>query len=304
VEKALLFRDGNKYRISFNGKNIFFSKSKSWLLESYERKFLASDIAKELKIKILPEIVDSTDKRDGVVVQTGSEVQVSTIPVNDRFEFLENLVGMVITNLCHSMIVTGEGGLGKTFTVRKTLKSLGLEDDVDYKWISGFSTPKSLYRLLHDYRDKILIFDDCDSVFRDQAGENLLKAALDDKPVRKISWLSERQGELEPEFEFTGRVIFISNIPMPKFSQTLKSRSMMVDLNMTFSEKIDRMLHIARDIVPAASKGIIDEAMNFAIEHGERMSDFNFRTLEKIIKIRMGGGEKWENMAKYMTGIR
>jgi hypothetical protein len=44
--------------------------------------------------------------------------------VADRFEFVEALSSMVATGKSPSAIITGEGGIGKTFTVMKTLRSL------------------------------------------------------------------------------------------------------------------------------------------------------------------------------------
>ena len=41
--------------------------------------------------------------------------------VNERFDFLESLTEMVLNGEANSLIVVGEGGLGKTFTVLHTL---------------------------------------------------------------------------------------------------------------------------------------------------------------------------------------
>ena len=48
--------------------------------------------------------------------------------INERFEFVENLVQMIASNLTPSAVITGEGGLGKTYTVNKTLVASGLKD--------------------------------------------------------------------------------------------------------------------------------------------------------------------------------
>src|SRR5210317_1000086 len=48
--------------------------------------------------------------------------------INTRFSFVEKLVTMVASKVQASAVITGEGGLGKTFTVRKTLADMGLED--------------------------------------------------------------------------------------------------------------------------------------------------------------------------------
>ena len=48
--------------------------------------------------------------------------------INQRFGFVEKIVGMVATGVQPSTVITGQGGLGKTYTVMKTLKANGLED--------------------------------------------------------------------------------------------------------------------------------------------------------------------------------
>ena len=230
---------------------------------------------------------------------------VSKFSINEKFEFLEDLVTMTLApkSEVFSMIVTGEGGLGKTHTVRKMLRENRRVEDSDYKMISGFATPKALYRLMYENLDKTLVFDDCDSVFKDPDSANLLKAALDDKKVRRVSWLSERiDEELPNEFDFTGRVIFISNIPMDNFPSTIKSRSMMIDLTMTMADKIERMRKIVfeDDFLPDFDLEVKCEALDFLIEKADDAKDLNLRTLGKVAKIRNGATRNWKNMAEYM----
>ena len=51
--------------------------------------------------------------------------------INTRFSFVEKLVTMVAAGVQPSAVITGEGGLGKTFTVVKTLESAGFKDISD-----------------------------------------------------------------------------------------------------------------------------------------------------------------------------
>ena len=47
-----------------------------------------------------------------------------TFNINQRFQFLNDLTTMVVNNTTPSLIVTGEGGLGKTHSVTETIKSI------------------------------------------------------------------------------------------------------------------------------------------------------------------------------------
>ena len=64
----------------------------------------------------------------------------------------------------------------------------------------------ALYRALYENRASLLIIDDCDSVLTDKTALNILKSALDDKPVRVISYLTMKEKTGLPlSFEYTGK---------------------------------------------------------------------------------------------------
>jgi len=58
--------------------------------------------------------------------QSFTSEKMQMYDVNQRFSFLESYVRMTAKGFRNSLIITGEGGLGKTYTVEKTLESLGL----------------------------------------------------------------------------------------------------------------------------------------------------------------------------------
>ena len=237
--------------------------------------------------------------------------------INTRFNFVEKLVSMVATRVQASAVITGEGGLGKTFTVRKTLEALGLEDqtalleeaeDGDvienaYITIKGFSTAKGLYRTLYENNGKVIVFDDCDSILKDAVALNILKGALDSYDRRYISWNSEMKesDDLPRSFEFTGQIIFISNMDSDSIDQAVRSRSMMIDLSMTEDQKIDRMEHIALagDFLPEYNAEIKTDALNLLREIKDDCKEISLRTLIAVAKIR-ASNDDWKDLATYM----
>jgi len=142
-----------------------------------------------------------------VIAATTDAVAVaeSEFSINERFEFIENYVSMVADKIQPSVILTGSGGIGKTYTVNKSLKAEGFvdvsnlesfEEGVDlprkhYRVIKGYSTAKALYRILFENKDSVLILDDCDSVFKDADAANVLKSALDSSDERIVCWNAE-----------------------------------------------------------------------------------------------------------------
>lgn len=220
--------------------------------------------------------------------------------INERFDFLKSLTSMVVSNVTPSLIISGEGGLGKTHSVTQTIKASGLEVS-DFVFFKGYSTPRGLYNTLFDNNGKLIIFDDCDSVLEDKVAINILKSALDSYETRQISWLAKmnKSDEYPNQFNFTGRIIFISNKDKSKIDGSILSRSLTVDLSMTPVEKIERMNFIIEDILPDFSLECKMEALEF-LDKNKFVCNLNIRSLIMISKMRTAFPESWENLANYM----
>lgn len=245
-------------------------------------------------------------------VSTSSATPKVDFSINERFDFIEKFVKMVGMGVANSLIVAGPGGLGKTHTVTETLAALGkkemgiADEDGDYIFVKGHSTAKALYRTLFEHNGKIIIFDDCDSVFKDPIGANVLKAALDSYDKRVISWnaeFSERE-DLPNRFEFVGRVIFISNLAMGGMPQALISRSLKCDVTMTMAEKVERITTVVMSaaFMPQYDKTVKKDVVRFIKENADKASDLNIRSAQMVAKIRYemeAIGEEWERVALY-----
>ena len=105
----------------------------------------------------------------------------------DAFQVLPDLVKVVGRGHAHGLMVVGPGGVGKSFTVIETLANDGKVEGQDFIRIPGYSSPAALYNNLHEYNGKVIVFDDCDSIFSDPTGLNILKPVLDTLPQRKVS---------------------------------------------------------------------------------------------------------------------
>lgn len=225
---------------------------------------------------------------------------MATFSINKRFEILTDLTSMVVNNVTPSLIVTGEGGLGKTYTVTKTIEDMGLDNN-NFVFFKGYSTARGLYNTLYDNNDKLIVFDDCDSVLEDKTAINILKSALDSYDKREISWMAKmRKGDEYPQrFEFTGRIIFISNKRKDKFDGAILSRSLVVDLTMTPAEKIERMRTILPNMLTNYKDDVKQDAMSFLDENKETY-DINMRTLIMVAKMRYSFPETWDDLATFM----
>ena len=220
--------------------------------------------------------------------------------INQKFDFLSDLTTMVVTNITPSLIVTGEGGLGKTHSVTATIKDNDV-DESNFMFIKGYSTARGLYNTLYDNNGKLIVFDDCDSVLEDRVALNILKSALDSYEKRTISWSARmNKADVYPQsFDFTGRIIFISNKDKSKIDGAILSRSLTVDLSMTPDEKIERMEYILPNILPDYELEVKKDALKFLSDNKES-DNLNLRTLIMVSKIRSSYEDTWEDLATYM----
>ena len=225
---------------------------------------------------------------------------MATFNINQRFNFLQDLTSMVVMGNTPSLIVTGEGGLGKTHTVTETIKELNLDDN-DWVTFKGYSTARGLYNTLFDHNGKLIVFDDCDSVLEDKVALNILKSALDSYETRQITWMAKmtKSDEYPNQFNFTGRVIFISNKDRSKIDGAILSRSLTVDLSMTPQEKIERMSFILPRILPTVPLDVKVDALNF-LDQNKDSAQLNLRTLIMVSKIRRQFPDTWQDLATYM----
>lgn len=281
---------------------------------------------------------DEFINRNSVVsINAVTEPEVEKFDINTRFMFIEKVVAMVANGVSASALVCGDGGLGKTYTVKKVLDGLGFkdisgmakvkakdsddDDDEDeesdeevpepvvlddncYLQIKGYSTAKGLYRSLFENNGKVLVFDDCDSVLEDKTAKLILKGALDSYDKRIISWNSEmsEDDDLPRSFEFTGQVIFITNKKLSSIDQAIRTRALKVDVSMTLDQKIDRMGFISSspEFLPEYTKAQKNDALEFIRKFKNEASEVSLRTLIEITKIRATAGSDWEPFAEYM----
>jgi len=289
-----------KHVLSLNGKVVSTSAS----LSSVKRKL-------EIMKKAMESAPASLDNDGEKRIETNVKFNINT-----RFSFVEKLVTMICKGIQVSGIITGEGGLGKSYTIMKTLKANNMVDVSDiskfpagsvlgsntFIRVKGYSTAKGLYRTLYENNGRVIVLDDCDSVLVDKVALNLLKGALDSYDERIISWNADMKDEdLPRSFNFTGRVIFISNMAKNQFDQALRTRSMMVDLEMTATQKVERMEYIINsdDFLPEVDIEVKRMALAFIDANKGTIADLSLRTFTTVIKLVVAG-DNWEEMAEYL----
>jgi hypothetical protein len=223
---------------------------------------------------------------------------------------LENLIKMTVSGASNALFIAGRGGIGKTFTVEKVLREIGLADGKGYFKNTGTASAAGIYSLLFKYQNDIVLFDDSDDALKDQESRNMFKAATDTKKVRKLVWNKMGKNVVEPDeyedpqeliddgkiprfFEFTGKVIFISNLKMDKLDPdgAIRTRAFMIEIDPTDAEIYDFMETIVDKIKldggleldSATRKKTVD-----LLRKGKSKQTANLRKLSRALNMQAG----------------
>lgn len=266
------------------------------------RKSLGRKSFDGVALQFEPEIVESDDQIDA--------------RIRERFEILQDLTHATVTGTSRAMIVSGPPGLGKSFTVEKIVERL---DESDYTIVKGFVRATGLYRALHEYSKKgqVVVFDDADSIFFDDAALSLLKAACDTIERRVISWRAETTMKLDDgdtiptSFEFEGSVIFITNMDFDrivdnqaKFHEhvaAMISRAHYVDLSM--KNRRDYLIRIKQVVAEgmladSLTQNQIKQVVDFIEENINSLRELSLRMAIKIASTMKSNPNKWERICR------
>lgn len=237
--------------------------------------------------------------------------------IAERFEILDILTEACMVGNSRSLIVSGPPGLGKSFTVEKTLAEYD-PNGVNHIIIKGYVRATGLIKMLYRFREagQTIVFDDADTIFFDDTSLNLLKAVCDTTENRRVSWLSEgklvdeESGEAIPStFDFEGTVIFISNLDFDAMIEkghriaphlsALISRSHYIDTGLkTRRDYLIRIRQVIRNgMLSNLSDNEREDVLRFIEENSDRLRELSLRMAIKIGNLRKSNS-KWEKLAR------
>lgn len=292
-----------------NTKNVIIQEFENMKVDNFVHKVVPSNNILELEKK---------------VSKSFSSSKIGKMLEGD----LKVMLDGIVNGNSAALILTGTAGIGKTSTIERILGSVyGLKKERDYTSIGGSITPLGIYQTLYDWKDdKIIIFDDIDSVF--QKDSNVLKKALDSYPVRKIDWVSSssqifnpsrmteeeiekslKKGKYPNNFQLTSSVIFITNIPLNKLDKAMVDRCQKMDMTFTEDEILERIKEILPLIkVPISieeKETVLDLILNSG-KNGENKIPLSVRSVENAFKLyvtaKKDGSVDWKKFViKYST---
>lgn len=261
----------------------------------------------------------------------GEARAANAIPYEEQLSDLTKLVKAVARGASNALFVGGAGGTGKTYKVEEALGELGLSDGAGYFKNTTSASASGMYKTLYDYRDSIILFDDCDAVFKDQESRNLLKAATDTKHNRKIAWmknafwiykgnpadLEKNADEMRDDFgedpmddedrkyprffTFSGRIIFISNLQLDQLDPdgALRTRGFVISINPTTDEMLNFMEKIIDTIKLEDGLSLDGETRRKVLDvvkGGMNSDEMNMRKLVRGMNMAAADIPGWESL--------
>ena len=164
--------------------------------------------------------------------------------LEEQQNLLAHHVRLVARGMSVGLFVYGsQGGLGKSRTVLRTLADEGVSPVL----VNSHITPLALYATLyHNRSERVIFFDDVDSIFGSMSHLGLLRSALWGDP-RIVTYGSSQLDDLPGSFIFESRLIFSGNV-IPRRNDAFKavlSRCDIFQLDATQEEVVELMRSIA-----------------------------------------------------------
>lgn len=215
------------------------------------------------------------------------------------FEDIKTLTKFVAQGGSKSLIVCGMGGIGKTYEVTSTLRKIYGEPGDKYTYHSGAKiSPRSFYSAVFRERDMLQVWDEADSILKQDDTVMMLKPALDTSGKPAMEYVTNtlpmtgkneaeirdycaqcdeadtlvytnnpnklKNGEMvfPSKFYFDGQMIFISNMRATEIEDAIKSRSIFLDVYLSATDVMNRMKTIMKAQYPDETDESLNEFFN------------------------------------------
>lgn len=220
-----------------------------------------------------------------------------------------------VANDAWSLLLMGEAGQGKTQGVVDTLNESGI------KWagIKGSTSAIGIYKFFYEHRDHdVIVIDDSDAIFESEEAGNILKAAMDTQPERRITWSKQNTNlqsmGIPSEYVMTARVIIITNKDLEytsgRLSKAQRIMKPVVDRAPMFKTGLPtreweieylRMMFESDSIICFAERGMTGaeqkEIIKFVIDHSDNFNTISFRLLDKVCGFYKEMPDTWKDFS-------
>lgn len=187
-------------------------------------------------------------------------IELSSKTINNKnmkqHNTLREYVKMLTKSDATSLVIKGNGGLGKSYTVMDEIEKLGFKENIHYIYVAGHMTPLQLFNTISKTATleppKLIVFDDIDSLITNKVSIALLKSALGEVRGKRIVSYNSTSSKIDgpTSIDFTGKVIMILNELRQEqaFGKPLLDRCIVFDMALSQDELIEYVEMIIPDI--------------------------------------------------------
>jgi hypothetical protein len=175
-----------------------------------------------------------------------------------------------------------------SFNIEKALK----EQNKEYEKISGHITPLKFVDVLYKNREKIIFFDDAQSIMNSKLGLDLLKAVMiPTNNNKRIVCYNSSTAKLEvpAKFEFNGKIIVAINKIDYQFQSDMlavKDRCFVYDLKFDYNKKIEIIEKLSKLEYADLNQEQRQEVMNWIKANTNKSTKLSFRLWFKLCEIK------------------
>lgn len=190
-----------------------------------------------------------------------------------------------IVNRRHNgLYVWGETGVGKTFSIERTLEEAHARGIRSYRKLEGKCTPVGLFELARDFPDHILFIDDDPMLVQDRLSQQILlhlcgDGRIDPESERNVRNITNIKSKGRERCQFTGSVVITNNVRLANMPvlRALQGRIRTYHFRPTSSELVAMLRHIAEaEESPEVDRDERREICEFVIaecEHSQQQLD-------------------------------
>lgn len=265
---------------------------------------------------VTQDMAQRTEAKVEIEVRSDADIRKDLI---ETFDILGEMTKAVASCVVKGLVVSGPAGIGKTHTVettlRDTLEMLGRLSGRGpmYECISGGISASKLYEKLYEFKDEgqVLVFDDCDGVLYDEDSLNVLKAALDSKKTRRISWNTHShhlaRNDIPSSYDYRGGIIFITNVKFDQVKsarisnhlEAIVSRCHYMDIGIDSArEKIIHIRNVVERNDMLRDYGFTEdekrEVMEYIDQNSKKLRELSLRMVLKISDLRRAMPKNWK----------
>lgn len=158
----------------------------------------------------------------------------------------------VVNRRHNGLYVWGETGVGKTYSIERTLEEAQRQGRRSYRKLEGKCTPIGLFELARDFPDHILFIDDDPMLVQDRLSQQILlhlcgDGRIDPETGRNVRTVTNIKSRGRERCQFTGSVVITNNVRLANMPvlRALQGRIRTYHFRPTTSELVAMLRHLA-----------------------------------------------------------